>query len=256
VKNLKRLEGKTALVTGASRGIGSGIALRLASEGALVAVHYGSKKATAEQVVQQIKENGGKAFAIGADLRTLAGVNKLTDTFAEEIKQRTGSQKFDILVNNAGIGTSQTLEETTEEAFDEIFAINVKAPFFLVQQLLSTLRDGGRIINISSGVTRIPFPHIMSYNMTKGALNTFTMHLAHLLGPRNITVNAVLPGIIDTDVNASWLHTPEGQATAKSIAALGRTGDISDIADVVAFLASNDSRFVTGDTIDATGGGH
>lgn len=130
------------------------------------------------------------------------------------------------------------------------------APFFLVQQSLGRLRNGGRIINISSGVTRIAFPHIMAYNLTKGALNTFTLHLAQLLGPRGITVNAVMPGIVDTDINASWLHTPEGRKNAEDMSALGRVGEPADIADIVAFVASPDGRWVTGQMLDATGGSH
>src|SRR5690606_18154950 len=126
----------------------------------------------------------------------------------------------------------------------------------LVQQTLSMLRNEGRIIHISSGVTRIAFPHIMAYNLTKGAINTFTLHLAKLLGDQNITVNAVMPGITDTDVNASWLHTPEGRKFATETSALGRIGEPSDIADIVSFLASSDSRWITGQLIDATGGSH
>lgn len=252
---MKRLEGKIALVTGASRGIGRGIAQRLAEEGAVVAVHYGQNHTAAEEVVHRIASRGGQAFAIGAKLESVEGVHQLIASLQEELAVRSDG-KLDILVNNAGIGTSQTLEETTEESFDEIFAVNVKAPFFLVQKALPFLRDGGRIINISSGVTRIAYPHIMAYNLTKGALNTFTLHLAQLLGPRQITVNAVLPGIVDTDVNASWLHTPEGQKHASEMSALGRVGQPKDIADVALFLASEDSRWVTGQMIDATGGSH
>ncbi|AIQ15160.1 SDR family oxidoreductase [Paenibacillus durus] len=253
---MKRLEGKVALVTGGSRGIGKGIALRLAEEGALVAVHYGNRRDAAEDVVRTIEEQGGRAIAIGAGLETVAGAKQLIQSLEEALLRHTGDHQFDILVNNAGIGTSQPFEETTEEAFNELFAVNVKAPFFLVQQALPLLRSGGRIINISSGVTRIAYPHIMAYNLTKGALNTFTLHLAQLLGPRGITVNAVLPGIVDTDVNASWLHTPEGQKYASEMSALGRIGQPSDIADIVAFLSSSDSRWVTGQMVDATGGSH
>ncbi|WP_028776682.1 SDR family oxidoreductase [Shimazuella kribbensis] len=253
---MERLEGKVALVTGAGRGIGRGIALRLGQDGALVAVHYGNNKTTADEVVEQIKANGGQAFAVQADLRNIAGVHQLVETFTAKLESQTGSSHFDILVNNAGIGTAQKLEETTEQEFDQLFAVNVKAPFFLVQQLLSNLRDGGRIVNVSSGVTRIAMPDIISYNMTKGALNIFNLNLAQLLGPRNITVNAVLPGIIDTDVNAAWLHTPEGQAMAKNMSTLGRVGETADVADIVSFLASDDARWITGDTIDATGGSH
>lgn len=253
---MKRLEGKVALVTGASRGIGRSIAIRLAEEGAIVAVHYGSNREAAKKTALTINENGGQAFIVQANLETLEGVERLVRSFQAEVLQLTGSEQFDILVNNAGIGTSPSMEETTEADFDTIFAVNVKAPFFLVQQLLSTLRNSGRIINISSGVTRIAFPHIMAYNLTKGAINTFTLHLAKLLGPRNITVNAVMPGIVNTDVNASWLHTEEGSQFAIESSALGRIGMPTDIADIATFLASDDSRWITGQYIDATGGSH
>lgn len=253
---MKRLEGKIALVTGGSRGIGKGIALRLAQEGALVIVHYGNHLVAAEEVVRAIGAQGGQALAIGANLDTVAGVTDLVQTMQETLLRLTGQNRIDILVNNAGIATSKTIEETTEEEFDTIFAVNVKAPFFLVQQTLQLLRDGGRIINISSGVTRIAYPHIMAYSLTKGAINTFTLHLAKLLGPRGITVNAVLPGIVDTDVNVEWLHTPEGQQHAAEMSALGRIGEPSDIADVVAFLSSSDGRWITGQMVDATGGSH
>jgi 3-oxoacyl-[acyl-carrier protein] reductase len=256
VGKMSHLKGQVALVTGGSRGIGRGIALRLAKEGALVAVHYGSRFAAAEEVVNTIEANGGQAFAVGANLNKLAGVEKLLQSLDEELSQRTSSNQFDILINNAGIGASNAFEETTEDAFDELFAVNVKAPFFLVQQSLSRLRDQGRIINISSGVTRIAYPQMMAYTLTKGAINTFTLHLAKLLGPRGITVNAVLPGIVDTDTNASWLHTPEGQQFAIESAALGRVGEPADIADVVAFLATADGRWVTAQLLDATGGSH
>ncbi|WP_281364525.1 SDR family oxidoreductase [Paenibacillus agri] len=253
---MKRLKGQIAVVTGASRGIGRGIALRLAAEGALVAVHYGTRIGAAVETVSAIEAAGGTAFAIGAELDSLDGVELLLQCLDEELIRRTGANQFDILVNNAGIGTSSSLEETSEEEFDRLFAVNVKAPFFLVQQSLGRLRDGGRIINISSGVTRIAYPHIMTYNLTKGALNTFTLHLAQLLGARGITVNAVMPGIIDTEVNASWLHTTDGRKMAEEMSALGRVGKPSDIADIVAFTASSDGRWVTGQMIDATGGSH
>lgn len=254
--NMKCLEGRIAIVTGASRGIGRAIALRLAAEGALVAVHYGARQDAADETVASIEAVGGAAFAVGAELNSLDGVDRLLKILDEELTRRTGGNQFDILVNNAGIGTSSSFEETSEGEFERLFAVNVKAPFFLVQQSLGRLRDGGRIINISSGVTRIAFPHIMAYNLTKGALNTFTLHLAKLLGPRGITVNAVMPGIVDTDVNAPWLHAPDGRKFAKEMSALGRVGEPSDIADVVAFTASPDGRWVTGQMLDATGGSH
>lgn len=253
---MKRLHGRIALVTGSSRGIGRQIALQLAAEGAIVAVHYGTNHQAAEDTIKTIREHGGQAFSIEANLSSVNGVMQLVESFKKELRQLTGDEQFDILVNNAGLGTSPPLEQTSEEVFDEIFAVNVKAPFFLVQQTLSMMRNEGRIINISSGVTRIAFPQIMAYNLTKGAINTFTLHLAKMLGERHITVNAVLPGIIDTDVNAAWLHTPEGRAFAIASSALGRIGLPADIAEVVAFLASDESRWITGQLIDATGGSH
>ncbi|MFC4100678.1 SDR family oxidoreductase [Paenibacillus xanthanilyticus] len=253
---MQRLAGKTALVTGASRGIGRSIAMRLAADGAIVAVHYGSSAAAANEVVRAIEAQGGRAIAIGARLDTTTGAMGLMKAAQSSLLPLAGSGKLDILINNAGIGTSSAFEATTEEELDRLLAVNVKAPFFLVQQALPFLNEGGRIVNISSGVTRIAYPHIMAYNVTKGAINTFTLHLAQLLGPRGITVNAVLPGIVDTDANASWLHTPEGQAHASSMSALGRVGQPSDIADVVAFLVSADGRWVTGQMVDATGGSH
>ncbi|WP_281281503.1 SDR family oxidoreductase [Paenibacillus dokdonensis] len=232
------------------------MSLRLAREGAMVAVHYGSKQDAARDVVETIIANGGEAFPIGANLGSVAGVNQLIQLLDEELKARTSDNHYDILVNNAGIGIPESFEETTEIAFDEIFAVNVKAPFFLVQQSLSRLRDEGRIINISSGVTRVAYPSIMAYNLTKGAINTFTLHLAKLLGSRGITVNAVLPGMVRTDMNADFLDSPEAQKLPADIVALGRMGEPSDIADVVAFLASRDGRFVTAQLLDATGGSH
>ncbi|CAM4316536.1 SDR family oxidoreductase [Paenibacillus tarimensis] len=254
--NSNRLKDQIAVVTGASRGIGRGIALRLAAEGAIVVVHYGTRQEAAEETVSLIEAAGGTAFTVGAELDSLDSVLRLLQNLDEKLICRTGSNRFDILVNNAGIGTSPSFEETTEDDFDRLFAVNVKAPFFLVQQSLERLRDGGRIINISSGVTRIAYPHIMAYNLTKGALNTFTLHLAKLLGPRGITVNAVMPGIIDTDVNAAWLHTPDGRNFAVEMSALGRIGEPSDVADIVAFTASHEGRWVTGQMLDATGGSH
>lgn len=250
------LQGKTALVTGSSRGIGKGIALRLAADGAFVIVHYGRNAKAAEEVVQTISQQGGRAVAVGANLHSMAGIQQLVNTTREIVQTERRENRLDILVNNAGIGTSSAMEETSEAEFDELFAVNVKAPFFIVQQLLPIFPEGGRIIHISSGVTRIAFPHIMAYNLTKGAINTFTLHLAQMLGPRGITVNTILPGIVDTDVNAAWLHTEEGRQMAAGHSALGMIGQPADIADVAAFLASEDSRAITGQLIDATWGAH
>jgi len=253
---MSKLKGKIALVTGASRGIGRSIALRLAQEGAVVAVHYGKRQNEAEEVVHQIEQNGGAAFAIGADLSTLDGIHYLYATLDEALQERLGDNRFDILVNNAGIGQIVTFEETTEESFNEVMNINVKAPLFVTQQALPRLRDGGHIINISSFVTRVASPSVFAYSISKGAVDTLTHVLAQQLGSRNITVNAIQPGIINTEMNAGTLQNPNGQKFAAGLSTFKRWGEPEDVADIAAFLASSDSRWVTGQLIDASGGSH
>ncbi|MFD0589421.1 SDR family oxidoreductase [Paenibacillus sp. GCM10027627] len=249
-----KLKGKVALVTGASRGIGRSIALRLAQEGALVAVHYGSRQNEAEAVVNEIVQLGGEAFAIGADLSKVNGINHLYEALDEALLKQTGSNRFDILVNNAGIGQIVTLEETTEASFDEVVNINVKAPLFVTKQALPRLHDGGRIINLSSFVTRVASPSVFTYSMSKGAVDTLTRLLAKQLGSRQITVNAIQPGIINTEMNAGTLQDPEGPTYAAGLSIFKRWGEPGDIADIAAFLASSDSRWITGQLIDASGG--
>jgi len=251
-----KLKDKIALVTGASRGIGRGIALRLAQEGAIVAVHYGKRQDDAEKVVHEIEQSGGTAFTIGADLSTLTGIDDLYKSLDEALRERTGNTQFDILVNNAGIGQILNLEDATEQSFDEVMNLNVKAPLFVTQLALPRLRDGGRIINISSFVTRVASPSVFTYSMTKGAIDTFTRVLAQQLGSRNITVNAIQPGIINTEMNAETLQDVNGQKFAASLSTFNRWGEPEDIADIAAFLASSDSRWVTGQLIDASGGSH
>lgn len=251
-----KLQGKAALVTGASRGIGRGIALRLAQEGALVAVHYAKNREAAEEVVREIWEKGGTAFAVGADFKSANGVYELMGALDEALRVRTGDNRFDILVNNAGIAQTAFIEDLTEELFEEEIAINVKAPLFLIREALPRLKDEGRIINISSSVTRVAFPNLLGYSMTKGAINTMTSTLAKQLGTRNITINAIMPGITDTDMNTATLQDPEGRKFAAGLSVFDRWGQPEDLADVAAFLASPDSRWNTGQCIDVSGGTH
>lgn len=248
---MSRLAGRTALVTGASRGIGRAIAERLAADGALVAVHYGRNEAAAKQTVAAIEQAGGRAFIVGADLSVTGDVDKLFTGLEAGLAGRP----LDILVNNAGgaLGTG-SIEETTPEEFDRLMVLNARAPFFIIQRALPLFRDGGRIINISSADARIAITQELAYSMAKGAINVLSRTLAHAVGGRGITVNAVAPGITDTEPNA-WIHTgPEMEARTASASALNRIGQPSDIADIVAFLASDDARWITGDLIDATGG--
>ncbi|MDF2646514.1 MAG: short-chain dehydrogenase/reductase sdr [Paenibacillus sp.] len=253
---MSKLTGKIALVTSASRGIGRGIARRLAQDGAIVAIHYRMNHNAAEEVVREIQRKGGSAFTLGADLNAVNGVRDLYAGLDEALEKHTGGNQFDILVNNAGIGQGGTIEETTEQSFDEVMGIHVKAPLFLIQQALPRLRNEGRIINISSAVTRLAFPNFLGYSISKGALNTLTFVLAQHLGNRSITVNAILPGIIDTDMNAATLQDPNGQKFATGLSPFNRWGQPEDVADVAAFLASSDSRWITGQLIHASGGSH
>ncbi|TDC56212.1 SDR family oxidoreductase [Actinomadura sp. KC345] len=249
------LGGKVALVTGGSRGIGRGIAERLGRDGAVVAVAFGRNRAAADEVVGRIRKDGGRAFPIQAELGKRGDAAALWASFDAEVERHAGREGVDIIVNNAAIGRSSGLDSLTEDEFDELFAVNVRAPFFIVQQGVRRLRDGGRVINISSGTAYLAMPEIMAYGATKGALDTFTLNLAKELGPRAITVNSVAPGIVDTDNNAGWLRgNAEAEAYASSLAALGRVGQPEDISGVVAFLASDDARWVTGRVVDVTGG--
>ncbi len=244
------LTGKTALVTGASRGIGRAIAQRLAGDGAAVAVHYGSNDAAATETIDAIRAAGGEAFAVRAQL----GVDGDVDTLFAALQDGLDGRPLDILVNNAAIATfDATIDKATPEQFDREFAINVRAPFFITQRALPLLRDGGRIINISSGVTWFATPQIV-YSMTKGALDVLGRSLANIVGERGITVNTVSPGVTDTDMN-SWLHDSDDAPTGfTEITALNRIGQAADIADAVAFFASDDSRWITGEDVDVNGG--
>ncbi|MGY1942774.1 SDR family NAD(P)-dependent oxidoreductase [Nocardia asiatica] len=241
---------KTALVTGASRGIGRAIAERLAADGVEVAVHYGTNEEAAQETVAAIRRAGGRAFPVRAEL----GVEGDIDQLFGELAAGLGDRPLDILVNNAAIiAYDATVEQATTEQFDRLFAVNVRAPLFIVQRALPLLRDGGRIVNISSGVTWFATPEVV-YGMTKGALNVLSRSLANTLGPRGITVNTVSPGITDTDMN-SWLHTNDGAvAGVAGMTALERVGSGADIADAVAFFASDDGRWVTGQTLEVNGG--
>src|SRR2546430_44939 len=244
------LQGKTALVTGGSRGIGRAIAQRLAADGALVAIHYGGNDAAANQTLKAIEQGGGQAFLVKAEL----GVNGDIDPLFTKLERGLTGRPLDILVNNAAVAPQITITQTTPEEFDRIFAINVRAPFFINQRALPLMPDGGRIINISSGVTWFATPATV-YSMTKGALNVLGRSLANSLGARNITVNTISPGITDTDMNPS-IRDKDSEAVERvaAMTALGRPGGPADIGDVVAFFVSDDACWITGQTLDDNGG--
>ncbi|MEU9554179.1 SDR family oxidoreductase [Streptomyces fumanus] len=250
-----RHEGRTALVTGGSRGIGRAVSRRLAREGALVAVHYGHDETAAERTVKEIEADGGRAFPVHAELGVPGDADTLWAAFDRALAERGAEPRVDILVNNAGITVPRRIDAVTEADYDRVFAINTKAPFFIVQRGLNRLRDGGRIVNISSVVTRMAYPHLVSYAMTKAALDHLTLTLAQELGPRGITVNAVAPGYTETEINPT-LAVPEIRRRYSEASVFGRLGAPVDIADAVSFLASDDARWVTGQWLDASGGAH
>ena len=252
----KRLENKIALITGSSRGIGRAVALALAKEGAaLIGVHYTANADAADATLRDIEALGVKAVGVKADLREgKAAADSLWEQFAEAALAETGSAALDILVNNAGIAPALPLKQTDEAVFDAVMAINYKAPFFLIQAAADHIRDNGRIINVSTGFTRIAAPTHPAYAASKGALETLTLALAPEFATRGITVNAVLPGVTETDMNAEWLASPDARAGAEALSVFSRVGKPEDVADVIAFLASNEARWTTGQMIDATGG--
>ncbi|WP_121715886.1 SDR family oxidoreductase [Streptomyces sp. E5N91] len=247
-----KLTGKTALVTGSSRGIGRATAIRLAREGALVAVHCSRNREAADETVATIEKEGGRAFSVLAELGVPGDVHELFLALERGLKERTDATTLDILVNNAGVMGGVAPEEVTPELFDRLVAVNAKAPFFIVQRALTLIPDGGRIINISSGLTRFANPQEVAYAMTKGAMDQLTLHFAKHLGSRNITVNSVGPGI--TNNGTPVFDNPEAVAQMAGYSVFNRVGEVTDVADVVAFLAGDDARWITGSYLDASGG--
>jgi 3-oxoacyl-[acyl-carrier protein] reductase len=248
-------EGKTALVTGASRGIGRATASALADAGAHVLVHYGRSAKDAASLVDSIRAKGRRADAVEADLGSPDGAQLL----AKQVRSIVGD-RLDVLVSNAGISKAATIKDHTVEDFDNLFATNVRGPFFLVQQLLPVLGEGSNIIVISSigarsvvGKPSLDSPSILAYASTKGALETLVKNWAAILGPRGIRVNAVAPGVIDTDMS-SFTKTEAGREVALGMQALKRIGKPEDVADVVTFLASDAARWITGASIPVDGG--
>ena len=249
------LQGKTALVTGASRGIGRATALALAEAGARIVVHYGKSASDAESVVAGIRAQGGLADAIGADLATPNGANVL----ANGVRKIVGD-RLDVLVANAGVSMSAMLKDYTTSDFDNLFATNVRGPFFLMQQLVPVLGRGSSVVVISSlgarnvvGNPDLDKPSLLAYTATKGAIETLVKNWAALLGPRGVRVNAVAPGVIETEMS-NFTKTEAGREITLGMQALKRIGKPEDVADVVVFLASDKARWITGASIPVDGG--
>lgn len=246
---MSKLKGKVAVVTGASKGIGAGIAKALAADGAAVVVNYASSKEGAEKVVQAITAAGGKAVAVGGDVSKAADAKGIIDAAIKNFG------RLDILVNNSGVYEFQPIENVTEENFHKIFNVNVLGLLLTTKEAVKHLKPGGSIINIGSAVTKVTPPNSSVYTGTKGAVDAITGVLARELGPRKIRVNALNPGMVETE----GTHTAGfiGSDFEKQIVAqapLGRIGQVQDIATIATFLASDDSGWLTGEQFVASGG--
>lgn len=246
---------KIAIVTGSSRGLGKEMALHLARKGTGVLLTYHSNQQMANVVVEEIKAAGGSAAALQLNV----GDSKSFPAFAEDVEDTLsatwGRTTFDFLVNNAGIGLNAPFAETTEEQFDQLMNIHLKGPYFLTQTLLPLIVDGGRIVNISTGLTRFAMPGYSAYASMKGAIEVLTRYQAKELGPRGIAVNVVAPGAIETDFGGGVVRDNENiNKHIASQTALGRVGLPEDIGGVVASLLSEDNHWVNAQRIEASGG--
>ncbi|WP_136806614.1 SDR family oxidoreductase [Desulfosediminicola flagellatus] len=243
----KVLEGKVAIVTGASRGIGAAIAIRLGLMGANVVVNYAHSTSAALEVVKRITESGPQSIAVRADVRQTSEIKKMFAAALEKFG------RLDILVNNAGILQNKPIKDVSEEEFDDIIALNVKSVFFACQEAAKVIADGGRIINISSTVTKMLLPTYGPYAATKGAVDQLTRVLAKELGHREVTVNSLSPGPVDTELFRAG-KTEEQILQMAGMAALGRIGTPEDIADAVSLLVRDESGWISGQNICANGG--
>lgn len=246
---------KTALITGGSRGLGRNMALAIAKKGLDVVITYHSNQTEAQKVVAEIQALGQKAYAFQLDTRNLKQFDGFAIQLAGELQKQNGSPAIDFLVNNAGTALYAPVTETTEEQLDNIFNIHYKGVFFLTQKLLPHLNDGGGIINVSSGLTRIIMPGTSVYGSLKGAIEIYTRYLAKELGERKIRANVVAPGAIETDFGGG--HTRDNQeinARIASVTALGRVGLPDDIGGVVAFLCTDDAYWINAQRIEVSGG--
>ncbi|MBC7850027.1 MAG: SDR family oxidoreductase [Chitinophagaceae bacterium] len=246
---------KIALVTGGSRGLGKDMALNIAQKGIDVILTYRSKKEEADDTVNQIEAYGQRAFALQLDMEKFATINEFVSTVKSEIKTRWNVSTLDYLVNNAGMGATVPFEQVTVELFDSFMNVHFKGIYFLTQQLLPIMNSGGRIINISTGTTRFSNPGYSVYASMKGAIEVFTKYLAKELGAKGISANVVAPGPIETDFNNGAIRSnPQLKSALSSMSPLGRTGNSDDIGPVVAFLCTEEAKWINGQRIEVSGG--
>jgi 3-oxoacyl-[acyl-carrier protein] reductase len=247
---------KVAVITGASRGLGRAAANRLAADGYLVVINYRHQQSQADVARQEILSAGGRAIAVQGDLSTLQGVDEFFVALDQALALATGGTEFDVLVCNAGVIRASTIDQTSEQDFDALFDINVKGAFFTIQRALPRMRRGGSILTLGTGLTRFAYPQYAAYAASKGAINVLTQVLAKDLGNSDITVNTIAPGPIDTDMNADWLRNDAAREHISDQTALGRVGLAQDVEGAISFLCSPDSRWVTGQRIEVSGGIH
>jgi 3-oxoacyl-[acyl-carrier protein] reductase len=245
---------KVAVITGSSRGLGAAAAKRLARDGFFVVVNYLKSKQDGEAVLQAIQQGGGKGVLVQGDVSHVKGITVFFEGVDGALRAAGLPAAFDVLVANAGVLISKTFSDTTEADFDALFNTNVKGVFFLIQQALPRLRDDGRIVTLSSGLSRFANPMFTAYSGTKGAIDVMTRVLAQELGARGITVNAIAPGAVDTDMNAGWLRSEAGRTMLLSRQAIKKIAVAEDIGDAISFLAGPDSRWITAQRIEASGG--
>jgi 3-oxoacyl-[acyl-carrier protein] reductase len=251
---LGRLDGKTALVTGAGRGVGRAIAERFAAEGARVAVHYRADRDAAEAVVAGITSRGGDALAVQGDVGRMEDIAALFAALDQAWGAAEPPSYLDIVVNNAALASGVAFDQVDEAEYDRVMAVNLKGPFFIIQNALRRMRDGGRVINISALGAHRAYPAVPVYTPAKGGLNVLTALLARYAGGRGITVNGISPGSVETDMSKARLAQPGAREDYALRTPLGRVGQPQDIADVALFLASDEGRWITGQTLIATGG--
>lgn len=246
---------KIALVTGGSRGLGKDMVMSLAKKGLDVVLTYHSKKAEAEEVVNEIEKLGQKAVALQLNVADVSSFDSFFQDVTTALENTFGANKIDYLVNNAGVGTYESFAKTTEDQFDNMVNIHFKGAFFLTQKALDVMNDGAGIVNISSGLARFSFPGYSAYASMKGAIETLSKYQAKELGERKIRVNIVAPGAIETDFGGGAVRDNKDlNQQIASMTALGRVGLPDDIGSVVAFLCSDDSKWVNGQRIEVAGG--